>query len=528
MAAEPEEKRARPRPARPTRPPEGDPWFAPGNAASEGGLPRYLGILRAGWWMIVLALVLSLVGVGLYLSRAEKVYEAETDVLVTPIPRDATVLAGLGLVTQSSDPTRDVETIARLVETNDVAREARTRLRSDRSVGALLADIAAEPVAQSNIVTITARAPTAEGAKDFANLWGDAFVAVQTDRLLSQLGPLISRLETQLQGSTPEQANSGSEPLSQTVAELKRIRAEGTDPTVRVINRAETPTSAVSPKPKLSLAAAILVGLVLGIGGAFGTQLLDTRLRREEQLRQRYRIPILARIPLEHPKFTERFRRRRTPPLAPDELSLPGLDSYRMLGASLSTARLDGAGMRGRTVLVTGPSPGDGKTTSAINLAASLAGAGKRVILIEGDSRRPSISRALGIEAEHGVTSVATGRALLEDALVPADELAPKLQLLLRQPSEAQMSELLSRLSVDTLLLQAERLSDWVVFDSPPLNHVPDTLPMAKRVDDVVLVVRLGNTRLGELDELAELLAQQGIVPAGFVVVGGVQRSGYY
>jgi Mrp family chromosome partitioning ATPase len=268
----------------------------------------------------------------------------------------------------------------------------------------------------------------------------------------------------------------------------------------------------------LTTVAAFIGGSVLGLLGAFALQLLDPRLRREEQLRSRFRLPILARIPLE--------RRRKSRPLLPSELSLGALDGYQALRAALTTTRRDS--LAGRVLLVTGPSPGDGKTTAAINLASTVAAAGKRVILIEADSRRPSIGRALDMRAEVGLASVVTGRRYLVDALLPVGGDDAKLRVLLNAPDEAPAADVLSHLSADTLLLQAQRLADWVIVDSPPLNHVAETLALAQAVDDLLVVVRIGKTNLRDLSELAEMLAQQGITPAGFVVLGGHARTGYY
>jgi receptor protein-tyrosine kinase len=292
----------------------------------------------------------------------------------------------------------------------------------------------------------------------------------------------------------------------------------GNDPTIRVETLAEQPTEASAPRPVLTLGAAIVGGLVLGLLGAFGLSLLDPRLRREEQLRQRFRLPILARVPVE--------KERRGKPLLPTELSMGALDSYQALRAALTTSRQDA--LLGRVIMVTGPSPGDGKTTSAINLASTLAAAGKRVILIEADTRRPSIGRALDMVPEHGLASVITGRTYLVDALVPVGSDDSKLRVLLTSPNESAAADVLSHLAVETLLLQAQKLADWVVVDSPPLNHVAETMTLAKLVDDVLVVVRMGRSNLRDLDQLAEMLVQQDIEPAGFVLLSGQSRPGYY
>ena len=123
--------------------------------------------------------------------------------------------------------------------------------------------------------------------------------------------------------------------------------------------------------------------------GAFAAQAIDPRLRREQQLRSRYQLPILARVPKEHG--------RRGRPLGPAAISPPGKEAYRTLRANLTAAR---TGPGAQTIFVTGSAPAEGKTTTAINLAASLALAGQRVVLIEADLRRPAIGQALGITVE--------------------------------------------------------------------------------------------------------------------------------
>jgi receptor protein-tyrosine kinase len=486
-------------------------WVGP--TAQAQGLPRYVEVLRSGLWLLILSFVLCVGAAGLYLSQAEKVYEAEADLLVQPIARDNIVRVP-GLIVESSDPTRDVETAARLVQAPSVARRVKAKLGLKGNLKAITEKISVKPIAQSNIVNITAKGPTPKAAQALANAFGEEMVNDRTERMKDALVPIRKALSPRAAAEGPEAiANENS-----ATNKLAYIDTLTKDPTVGLESPAELPTSAVSPRPVLTLGAAIMGGLVLGLLGAFGLSLLDPRLRREEQLRQRFRLPVLARVPVE--------KGRRGKPLLPTELSMGALDSYQALRAALTTTRKDA--LIGRAILVTGPSPGDGKTTSAINLASTLAAAGKRVILIEADSRRPSIGRALGLTPERGLASVITGRTYLVDALIPVGGEDSKLRVLLTSPDEAPAADVLSHIAVETLLLQAQKLADWVVVDSPPLNHVAETMTIAKMVDDVLIVVRLGRSNMRDMDELAEMLVQQEIEPSGFVVLSGQARPGYY
>jgi receptor protein-tyrosine kinase len=196
-----------------------------------------------------------------------------------------------------------------------------------------------------------------------------------------------------------------------------------------------------------------------------------------------------------------------------------------LLGASRSRT-----GGRSRTILVTGSSPSEGKSTTAINLASSLAAAGHSVILIEADLRRPAISNALGLNPRHGVVSVLIQSVPLADALVPYSNFGPSLNLLLADGEGGWISELFALPAAREMLREASELADYVIIDSPPLTDVIDALPLATYADSVLIVSRIGKTDLRKLSQLGELLAENGIRPAGFAVVGTARprRSGYH
>ena len=127
-----------------------------------------------------------------------------------------------------------------------------------------------------------------------------------------------------------------------------------------------------------------------------------------------------------------------------------------------------GADSDSRSILVTGPSPSEGKTTTAINLASSLALAGNRVILIEADFRRPTVAEALGVQARVGIGDVLLGNVGLEDALVLAPPFGDNLCALLVDRADDWLAEVLSLPAAQALLEDAKRLADYVVLDSPP------------------------------------------------------------
>jgi Mrp family chromosome partitioning ATPase/capsular polysaccharide biosynthesis protein len=503
-------------------------WLIP--EGDQQGLRRYVETVRERWKLIALIVSVTTLASLLYVAVADRTYEATANLLVTPVPRDSETLTGLGLIRDSSDPTRDVETAAKLVTTVDVAKIVKERINSDGSPRSLLGKLEADPIAQSNVVAVTASDSSARGARQLANAFGEAVVEERTEKLHRQLDTVIPNVRERVRQLPPQQAGEAPDPLRSRLSELELLRA-GTDPTLRLETRADGPSSPAWPKPTLSILAGILAGLVLGVGGAFGAQMLDPRLRREEQLRSLYRLPVLARIPLEKAVEGE--------VIAPQRLSPAGVEAYRTLRATLAASRplAEPIGRRhtdqvtlpgtARSVLITGASPAEGKTTTAVNLAASLALAGKRVILIEADIRRPKVAEALGVSARRGIASVLIDGRPLSDALMTSPGHGENLQLLLVDRGGQWMADQFSLPAARTLVDEAKQMADWVIIDSPPLTAVIDALPLVQMADDVLIVVRMGKTDLNKLTRLGELLGHQGIRPVGFALVG-VGRSGEY
>jgi len=484
-------------------------WLAARPPRAE--LSRYLGLIRSHIVMLSAFLAAGLIAAFVYSSVAPKSYTAEADLLVTPVSADDANLMGLPLIRATSDPTAGVLTVAKLVTSPSVASVVASHLGGNPTT--LLTRVSATPVTQSQIIAVQASSPSPKRAAALANGFAQQTVQERTNAMHAQLATLIPTLQASMRSlAAGDRATVASQ-----LAVLQTLQVSP-DPTVRVSSSAAPPTSPSSPNRALSLAAGGFAGLVLGVLAMLGFQALDPKLRDEEHLREIYDLPVLARVPRQRSGDT---------PLTPSELTGPVSEAFRALRSGFTLKQDDDA--PGHSILITGDAARDGKTTVALNLATSLVSAGNQVMLIESDLRRPSIGRALRLRAPHGLGEVLLGRVGLFDALVWMRSYGMQLEFLLAGDVEPHDVDRIASGDVQRLVRDACSICDFVVIDAPPLTDVADALPFARAADELLLVARVGNSRVRKMGDLGELLTREDVVPSGIVLVGAAEPgAGYY
>lgn len=481
-------------------------WRA--SPAESTGLARYFQTLRAHAKFVAACVILALAAATAYLAVTDDVYEAHAQILVQPVPSDSTTQLGLGLLRETGDPARPLETLARIVTTQQLATEVIDELRLEDTPRELLLRVEATPVAQSNIVDVAARAPTPEEAQKIANAFAQGIVDDRTERLHQELDAVIPRLRAQLKTlSATALAQTGS-PL-QTLRELQTLRA-GVDPTVRLETPAALPTSPVEPRPLLTIVAALLGGLVVGIGGAFLLQLMDPKLRRESQLRDAYRLPVVARVP---------NARRGPKGQRAGQFSRESFNVYRALRVALEErASADGA----RLVALTAPPHPSGTPSTAAGLAWSLARGGDRVLLVAADTTQKALADVFKVRAPRdGFAEVLAGAADLKDAVARVGDGDSSLLVMPAGDLQNVRDAAFGRAAAERFAQDVAGPFDWVVIDMPPLDRHPDLLSIAGRADDLLVVVRPGASRLRDVEALTDALEQHRVEPRGFVFAGG-------
>lgn len=439
-------------------------------------LKQYATIIRRWWLTIIFAGALAGLVALVVSSRMPPTYEASTVLVVI---RHDPGFADLD-VSQ-----RLTATYAELLRKRPVLEAVIAHLQLNTDAETLAKRIRVNIGSETLLIVLTVKDPNPQHAADIAN---------EMVRVLSLQG-------RELLGFDQAAARSS----------------------LHVVEAAKPPSEPISPKPLRSVILATALGVLLATGVAMLLEYLNDTVQSSDEveaLTGRSTLATIGRIDGSNPadKLITNI----------DPFS-PIVEDYRLLQASITLATIVGPL---RTIAITSSIPLEGKSTTAANLAISLAHMGKRVILVDMDLRRPSLHTLFRTTNTRGVIT-----ALLRNTDEPLDEhlLATGVEGLYLMPSGPLPpnpplvlgSPLLAR-----LIEELKAYADLVIFDSPPALGIVDSMLLARACDATLLVVLAASTRSSTLKQASSQLAQFGIKPLG-VVLNGVRRErgspyGYY
>ncbi|GGK83668.1 chromosome partitioning protein [Ornithinimicrobium pekingense] len=304
------------------------------------------------------------------------------------------------------------------------------------------------------------------------------------DRISAVVPPNTVLIDVTVTDADPTQAaaiaNAVTAQFTESVQELEQVGTDGESPVkATIIQPATTPHTPSSPSPVRNLGLGVVMGLLLGAVVAISRDLLDTRVRGEADVQRVTNEPVIGAIAFdkdapEHPLVLE---------IDPHS---PRSEAFRALRTNLLYVNPDDPA---RTLLVTSTVPGEGKSTTSVNLALTLAETGAAVCLIEGDLRRPRMLEYMGLESAAGLTDILVGRADPEDVMQPY---VGGLQVLGCGAIPPNPSELLGSTAMERLLERLSRDFDYVIIDAPPVLAVTDAAVLSTVVDGTMIVVGAG------------------------------------
>jgi Mrp family chromosome partitioning ATPase len=455
---------------------------------SQSPLRQYIQTVRRQAWIVLLVPAVTVGAMLAFVAAQKPVYAASTTLVVGEPRGDQPPVLGSGSVTR---------TMTNLLESDLVARSVIRKLRLDVSTDEFGQDLLVEVLPDTSVL-------------DVKYLSTDRKLALA---IVAEIARTFTRAVDETLGVQSGRRRSGS--FNLVVRNFDTPHAE------------ELPTS-----PVAKLVFAGIVGLALGLMLAIAREALDSRLRGSADAETWFQAPVVGALPKgmrgKSPPGVGTARRRRS-------------DSRRVASLDLIRARLQFAqmGIGGPTIVVTSAGPGDGKSTVVANLGAALAWAGKRVICVDADVRRPALHRYLGLQdGAPGLVDVLKADVVLEDALVPVDLVRPALNgsgpaeasgQLAVLPAGSAPSAAVGVLTPEVVAAVIERLhrrADYVVFDSPSLL-VADAFPLALQSDNVIVVARQGRTTQNQAEAVRTTLEGLGVQKVGVVLTDAASAEAY-
>lgn len=504
-------------------------------------LRDYLAALGRRWGWLMLPLLLFTLLAVVFTASQPLNYSATARVLLRP----STLLGG---ATELGD--RDLLNEINLANSDDTTSLVRQRLNLDPTAELPEGKIESEP--ETDVLSFTFSGPTAPAAAMTSNVWADAYVELKqaeaqdsisqaVTRLQGRLDALreersdiradLERLENNLVQSSEAQrtsvqlqieretstisgdlnlvdaqiaANIGSITQLQLSGELASVG------TADVFQRAAEPLDPTNASLSRNVAIGLLIGLLVGVGLALLVDNLDSSITDAEDI-QRMGLTLLGIIP-------EAPRRQIRSGLSTVAQTHPGsslADGYQKIRTALQFTTL---GNDIKTILVTSPQQGDGKTTTATNLALALANVESRVVLADIDFRRPQIHTIFNTDLIPGISDALVGQTSLRQVAVNHPELSTTLVAMPAGTQPPNPATFLVSSRFSGLLADLRNQADLTILDAPPVLPVADAVSIASQADGVILVVRAGSTTHDELIASVESIRRSGGRLLGIVV----------
>jgi polysaccharide biosynthesis transport protein len=505
----------------------------------------HLLVLRRRRWIVLLAAsVTPLVAVLVSLGQDNR-YEAASEILLNN--QGAGQLLGESQ-TSNLQAERIVQTEANLARAPVIA--ARTLAAAGRertSVQDFLDDSSVSPKSNADILLFRVVAHSAPLASRLANAYAREFIRYRRDLGLSTfqsahevVARALDRLEAaDRRRGSPERSSPSLNGLTRSAAYVSLVeREQDLQAGEALLNsrfvlvHQAADAEVVSPRPARNGLLGFALGLMLGIGLAFFRDALDTRVRSGSEIAFRLGLPLLARLPRGLGE-----ENRLVMVAEPDGVEA---EAFRILRTNLELLQLE---QGARTIMVTSALEGEGTSPTAANLAVALARAGRRVVLVDLNLRRPSVARMFGLGRQAGITDAVLGHVRLQTAVaqvaVPRgspprngapglpgrEEVRGVLEVVTSGSLRPDPGEFVGTQALGDLLKELSRHAELVLIDAPPLLGVGDAIALMPRVDALLVVASARHARRPVLAETRRLLDASPASTFGFVLTGMDQRD---
>ena len=493
-------------------------------------LRRLIGMARTWFPLMVVTAVLAGAAAFGVSSLQPNVYEAKATLMVGNAISATDPDYGKLLAAQSL-----AETYARIAKYMPNLEAVSKRLGSQDTPGALAGRLRVDAPKDSSSLIITATGTTPAGAAVLANALADQLVATapklkgrdaefqesinkelaSTQDLLVATQARVTTLREKQSLTTAQEAELVAlegrlTSLRSTYASLLTFASGDQSNQLTIVEPAYESTTPVSPKTLLNVLLGVAFGLLVVAGVAFIAEQLDDSIKDAETIEEVAHLSTLGSI------GRMKGDRGRSEIYRLAAILYPGssiAEAYRTLRANVEFSSVDAPV---RTLLVTSAMKDEGKTVTAANLAIVFAQAGRRVLLVDADLRKPSIHGLFKLPNAQGLTTMLRSESVAVEAVAHATE-QPNLRILTTGPVPPNPAELLGSHRMQVVLGLLQQSADLVVFDSAPLQAVADSAVLSAQVDATLLVIDASRGRRRTVRAAREVLAR-----AGANVIGAV------
>lgn len=495
---------------------------------------RYIAILKRWLWLLVLSVTLGAC-VAFFISNSQlPVYQATATILINAAPNTTSGTDYSSMLASG----QIAGTYARLFTERMVLDRLVSELPITTSVEELQEMIQVSVVRNTQLMELKVENTNPEVAAYIANnlvtVFSDVIQDMQSQRYqdsksslqlqmknledlmqatreeLSTLGtaaeddPRVNRLEASL-----NQYQQSYTSLLQTFEQIRLAEAQ-TSSSVTQVSKAVPPDEPIRPRTVTNTLLGAVIGLLLAAGMIFLIENLDDTLRSISDIPASLGLSLLSFLPRVNQDDL------RKGPVTHNQPRSPIAERFRSLRTNIQYASVD---KPLRVILVTSPTPSDGKTTVVSNLATALAQSGKRVTIVDADMRRPRIHKEFTLHNVSGLSTLFVSPSLeLGNALQPTNITGLSVVTAGRLPPNP--AELLASDKMSDILRVIGESADMIIIDTPPATVVTDAIALATRVDGVIVVINLAFTRLGALRHTVDELRRVGTNILGAVVNG--------
>lgn len=433
--------------------------------SQRGTVTNIVQILRRNWRLIIAIALATLAVVAGVSFLMPKEYEADSQVFVSV--NSGTDLTSL---TQGSDFSQQrIKSYVVLVTARPILEEVIKQLNLPISAEELKEKITVESEPETVLLRIAARDRDPELAAKIVDVLTRTFMS------------------------------SAEELEQQTSAGVPAV-------SISLVEKAEAPTEPVSPDIVRNCVYGLVIGIVLGLFGAYLRTVLDTRIRSASDSSEAIASPLLVRIP-------EDSEAASNPELLVDGKTNGFAEALRLLCTRLRFVAVDSPG---KVLTVTSVEPGEGKSTMAIHLAAAAGESGLSVLLIDGDLRRPRLASSLGLEPAVGLSTLLSNQSCLSDSIQSFG--SSDIDVLASGVLPPNPSEMLSSDAMRVFLDEIRRSYDLTIIDTSPASYTADAAILSRQTDGFVFVVRIdGSVKREDLRRTHQNLISAGARSIGVI-----------